>query len=356
MFKKKLRVILMLTVVFVFAGITGVYAGAEIYVNGVGTDTAPIIKEEQLYLPVRSIAEQMEFKIGFDEETKVITLKKDALSIELTAGNSSFYINGAENSMSLKPINEDGVTYAPKDFIEASFNGTVDYTAANTVDFYTTIPVQLQWENANIVTKSLEKTWPSGDEKNEEWYVSYSVKVPIISDTQNKDLENSLNTGFEKMLTDIAANVEESFEEQKGNDFPVRVSGELGYRFIANSQNYFSVLLEGYDYYGGAHGMPYRKSVNVMKGKEILLGDLFFEGSGYEKALIDKMNSIRLLSSTQEYHLVQEVTELPVDSFYIKDGNLVIYYQPYELASYARGFVEFRISLNELVKFLDPKL
>ena len=38
--------------------------------------------------------------------------------------------------------------------------------------------------------------------------------------------------------------------------------------------------------------------------------------------------------------------------FYITDDDLVIYYQPYELSYYARGFIEFPIRLIELKGYL----
>ncbi|MBQ3471379.1 MAG: DUF3298 domain-containing protein [Clostridia bacterium] len=42
-------------------------------------------------------------------------------------------------------------------------------------------------------------------------------------------------------------------------------------------------------------------------------------------------------------------------NFYIEDGKLVLYYQPYDLSYYARGFVEFRLPLKELSGYLKEE-
>ena len=43
------------------------------------------------------------------------------------------------------------------------------------------------------------------------------------------------------------------------------------------------------------------------------------------------------------------------ECFYLTDDGLVIYYPPYELSYYARGFVEFVIPYSELYGYLKPE-
>ena len=38
--------------------------------------------------------------------------------------------------------------------------------------------------------------------------------------------------------------------------------------------------------------------------------------------------------------------------FYIQDDDLVIFFQPYDLSYYARGFVEFRLDLEDLSGYM----
>ena len=41
--------------------------------------------------------------------------------------------------------------------------------------------------------------------------------------------------------------------------------------------------------------------------------------------------------------------------FYMTDTELVIFFPPYELSYYAKGFVEFKIPLEELYDILDER-
>lgn len=125
-----------------------------------------------------------------------------------------------------------------------------------------------------------------------------------------------------------------------------------------NKNNFISITEEQYTYIGGAHGMTLRKSLNIdtLLNKEILLGDLFAE-EGYEQTLN------RLIREKREKHPEEysELWEEPVIKpehqydFYITDTDLVIYYQPYALSYYARGFIEFPIRLTELSGYLKEE-
>ena len=48
-----------------------------------------------------------------------------------------------------------------------------------------------------------------------------------------------------------------------------------------------------------------------------------------------------------------EITEQNQNRFYIQDDNLVIFFPPYELSYYAKGFIEFPIPLLDLNSILD---
>ena len=41
--------------------------------------------------------------------------------------------------------------------------------------------------------------------------------------------------------------------------------------------------------------------------------------------------------------------------FYIQDDDLVIFFQPYDLSYYARGFVEFRLDLEDLSGYMKEE-
>jgi hypothetical protein len=114
--------------------------------------------------------------------------------------------------------------------------------------------------------------------------------------------------------------------------------------------NVVSLLYSGYSYFGGAHGMPYWDGYNIDlgRGKQLEFEDFFPPGADWETLLLNEM--LRLIEAEPaEYEDLWNPPEsLETADFYIKDGNMVIFFHPYELSFYARGFVEFAIPLERL--------
>ena len=49
------------------------------------------------------------------------------------------------------------------------------------------------------------------------------------------------------------------------------------------------------------------------------------------------------------------ITDAQNEYFYFNDKGIVIFYPPYELSYYARGFVEFVIPYEDLYGYLKPE-
>ena len=50
-----------------------------------------------------------------------------------------------------------------------------------------------------------------------------------------------------------------------------------------------------------------------------------------------------------------EIKQEHQTDFYIQDDDLVIFFQPYDLSYYARGFVEFRLDLEDLSGYMKEE-
>lgn len=128
----------------------------------------------------------------------------------------------------------------------------------------------------------------------------------------------------------------------------------LNYTVTYNQQSLLSILFDDYIYMGGAHGSTLRTgyTVDIKTGTSYALKDLFAPGTDYVSLLsveIDKQ--IR----AQELPVLVPFTKIRDNQdFYIKDGNLVIYFQQYELMPYAAGFPEFSIPMASLSSVLAP--
>ena len=122
--------------------------------------------------------------------------------------------------------------------------------------------------------------------------------------------------------------------------------------------NFLSAVEEEYSYLGGAHGMTVwnAKNIDFTKKKQIYLCDLFAD-QNYENVLNNMIDNL-LETNKEEYSELWEHPRIQEEhqyNFYITDTDLVIYFQPYELSYYAKGFVEFPLRLSELKGYLSEE-
>ena len=141
----------------------------------------------------------------------------------------------------------------------------------------------------------------------------------------------------------------------QSGDTPSLVEEMFGFYEIKNNQrNVLSLSLSNYSYYNGAaHGMTIIKSLtfDFVKKKLCTLQDLFIPGSNYVER-ISKLIQIQI--EQRDIPLLEDFTSInPNQPFYIADKSLVIYFQLYEITSYAVGFPMFPISVFDLQDLID---
>lgn len=182
-------------------------------------------------------------------------------------------------------------------------------------------------------------------------YSEVSMQILNINIPGAKEFSESFN----------AARLDEAASAAEGFDAEARDAAGAGQKSLLTTtqdikydkNNFISAVEEQYTYTGGAHGMTMRKSRNIDTSlpAEVTLGDLFAE-EGYKETLMRMMRELRESKPDVYGELWAEPVIKPEQDFYITDTDLVIYYQPYELSYYARGFVEFPLRLSELRGYL----
>lgn len=131
-------------------------------------------------------------------------------------------------------------------------------------------------------------------------------------------------------------------------------SDDFTYEVTNNDGKYFSVLMSGYLFQGGAHGSPYRVAMtfDAKTGAKLTAAKLL----GTTKAKMNaKVRNLYLKkydkqSTESEFYGEGESGRVALktalepkdfnDAFYVKDGKAVFYVYPYELGPYAAGFIE----------------
>jgi hypothetical protein len=233
----------------------------------------------------------------------------------------------------------------------------------NVVEIYNKMPVTVK--PLKIGISSIKDSFKHIFIDEGEWDVSgsYDVLIPQFVGLSDAAFRAKLNGDLKARLESIAQGVQDNIAEQNEGyeKYPeweyYNYYEDLYYRIVGVHHDVLVIMLYGYIYMGGAHGMPVMEAINIdtINNKVLRFEDLFIKVD-YEKILLKEIQDLWLKDEVYEFGFAKEVDYLPLDSaFYFEEGNLNVFYPPYELASYARGFVEFSIPLAKLSEILKDE-
>ena len=181
--------------------------------------------------------------------------------------------------------------------------------------------------------------------------ISANVKIPQIKGLASRDLEDSVNEEFSSVTTELLNKFSES-AKQTGEQslFDMETTEHF-------NKNGLLSMVTDYEYFARkAHKNRFRiaKNIDTSACIELSLSDLF-DGDSY----IDALNKLLLDAVSKNPEKYSDIWAKPKVSqnqgFYIDGDSLVIFYPPYELSYYERGFVEIPIALEEILTYLKPQ-
>jgi hypothetical protein len=195
--------------------------------------------------------------------------------------------------------------------------------------------------------------------------------VPIVADSINKKVFSVLKEIIyfgEKPYTSTDYNgLLDSFigsYEQLQKDFPKDVFGweaDIEGSIKYQSDSILNIQIKHYTYTGGAHGYQGLRSLlfDPETGKSISNSQLFKDPNAFKAFAEKKFRSkykIPVNKSINATGLLFEDDKfsLALNIFYT-DKGLLLYYNPYEAASYADGPKELLLSYNEVNDYLLRK-
>jgi len=115
-------------------------------VNGIagevdpGRGTTPVERNWRTLMPIRSVVENMGGTVGWDEETRKVTLGAGGSEVVMWLGNNNFTVDGQSKEMDVAPDTINGRTMVPVRFVAESTGCVVDWlsrTSEIVVVFYT---------------------------------------------------------------------------------------------------------------------------------------------------------------------------------------------------------------------------
>ena len=90
-----------------------------ISINGTESelDTVPIIKNDRTLLPLRAVVESLGGSVAWENKTKTAAFAKDDKVIFMTIGSRTAFVNTTEYTIDTEPIIIDGRTMLPIRFV-----------------------------------------------------------------------------------------------------------------------------------------------------------------------------------------------------------------------------------------------
>ena len=125
---------------------------------------------------------------------------------------------------------------------------------------------------------------------------------------------------------------------------------------MRNDGRIVSVILEGEVETGKAHGEKFRvaRTYDFANGRAVGLEELF-DGDAWKQLADNKMKALAEKGEGDYEDLweMPSVALLSPENYYIKEKTLILYFPPYELSYYRRGYVEFEFEKEELSTYLS---
>lgn len=167
---------------------TTVFAKApSIEIDGkiIKTDAAPFIEKDRTFVPIRFIGEALNYKVDWNKDKKLVTIKNNDRQILMTIGDTNITVNNEKIKNDVAPLIRKDRTYVPLRFVAENMNLKVNWDGKEKK-----VIINSQKDNITDGITNL-----NGDEK--EFLNKFQSKQKIIEDNMTS-LKKSF---FEKAST-----------------------------------------------------------------------------------------------------------------------------------------------------------
>lgn len=174
-------------------------------INGVekeidpGIGTRPVIENSRTLLPVRAVVEEMGGTVGWDNDTREVTLSKGDNVILLTIDSKTAYLNENAVELDCEPVIKAGRTFLPIRFIAESFGYIVGWN--NDAREVSIASAGVSKDQAAVLSGKIDKNATIGD--------SISVLTYYLEKREN----NKLSLNKDEFLTATDKNAEITHKE-----------------------------------------------------------------------------------------------------------------------------------------------
>ncbi len=191
-----------------------------------------------------------------------------------------------------------------------------------------------------------------------------SIDYPQITGSKNSSVEQKVNNFLEEEFKQSIAwydEIQSDSSNYEDMNYDMQYSFETGFQVEYNSEKFVSIVLNHYQFTGGAHGNYFALGYNIRMsdGKILTLKDIIKSDSF--DILTDECGQAILeayqASTLMEAGLFEDEIVIEVDQdFYITPTALVLQFDPYEIGPYAMGEIIAEIPFQKINDILKDNL
>lgn len=321
----------------------GVIAQSSIgvFVNGalLETDQPPIIENGRTLVPMRAIFEALDYRVEYYEEEKMVVAQKGVTILSLVIDEKTMLLNWeTEIALDVPARIENQRTLVPLRAVSEALGAYVEWNETERAVY-----IESRQGAHNIERKLL--TQKVEDRIDFEAQVAY----PVIEsngnewiDKINKEYENDAKDSIKEAL-DFYYEVIESEDYPEAYDIAFTL--DIDYDVTMDRNGYLSIVTSYATYTGGAHpnSTMTGRTFDFGENKELTLREVFHEESfDLENAVAERIAEKVALYADEEH--VQSVHDAAIEEidhagFYLTDHAIHVFYVPYQIASYAEGYL-----------------
>ena len=320
-------------------------------------DVEPIMESDRVLVPFRAIFEALGCNVGYTEADgkQFVSAMRGENYLLIEIGAYDMGVNGNVEALDAPALIKDGRTLVPVRAVSEAFGANVEWIGDS--------------KTVAIVTKQgqhkIKAVIGEKDIKDEKGTTLISIKYsyPVIENSEENGYISQLNKEYKEYAEGFVQEAESNTEdarlllEERGSDY-YPMEFYLSYEVQTDSGDILSVTNYGFYNLGGAHPNTTRQSrtFDMAKEKELELSDVV---NGDEDQRHTMVYDVFVKFFEENYEgFSKETAELIDDEadnvkFYLTDDSLVLYFDVYQVGSYAMQYPTVELSYSPGVFKID---
>lgn len=354
--KHKIRFIIAVTVTFVMIlslsipGYAAVRETVPIFVGGQQLNQGGIEMENTVFLPLRAVCEGLGYSVEWSKPDRSVTVKTAEKTVLFQTKDGTITDDGHNYYVFRDYVSDayigtgcmliENRIYAASDIMESCFGLTKAFDEKKNALALSLMP-------KGTITVENKKIF------SEDQRLLTNIQYPYFS-LADRAAAEKINAAILADVTAAQMEAQDNLKAYEGYESPHKFETYFNYRIVYQNDGKLSIVLNDYQYYGGAHGGDRQIShtFDLKTGNEFSLDDLMKSGSGYRDYInrFVKAEIVRTGLDAAQLTTFEAISDN--QSYYLSDKGLVIYFQQYEYFPYAAGIVEFTLPYADLSGYL----